>query len=102
MSCTLPASTAGKNCTVAMVDQRDWGGCYDLAVRPAETVVTVVDTEEEGSVVANAGRYRYSEMSKVDNAEEGSSCCSISNGEFIVYNIGSEDQEELSISIDVT
>jgi len=32
MSCPIPVLDANKDCTFSMLDQRDWGGCLDIAV----------------------------------------------------------------------
>merc|ERR1719210_1978772 len=36
ITCQVPQAMNGE-CTMALVDQRDWGGCYDLVVSDAPT-----------------------------------------------------------------
>lgn len=83
--CTVPDGSAGKNCSMAVMDQRDWGGCYDLVVKENVVVpinnnpVTVIDTSLQGS-------YKVETSSTIiNNAPEGETCCTLTFGQFTVF-----------------
>jgi len=97
-SCTVPDEAAGRNCSLAIVDQRDWGGCYDLFVRPepvnpgngnggelpapnASPTMAPIGTVDP-SIIGTY--YDVNGNGMVSNAPVGSTCCTIQYGKFYV------------------
>lgn len=77
--CTVPSGSAGRNCTMSVMDQRDWGGCYDLFIMQNPVVIPQTTSPNENIFGASIqGTYRLeTDGQAIGNAPAGETCCEL-------------------------
>merc|ERR1719233_634440 len=88
-NCTIPSDAEGDRCTLAITDQRDWGGCYDLLIENITlTSMPTASPVEGGAPVTQsssyAGVYLASTDSVITNTPDNVTCCALDFGKFYV------------------
>ena len=80
VTCTLPLQNvaASTECTMSLLDQRDWGGCVDVNVLPADA--SVPPAPPPAPLVPNAGSYQFSRARMVDTSAATFNCCPLESG----------------------
>lgn len=80
LTCTLPLqnNAASQECTISLLDGRDWGGCVDINLQPAAAALPPSPPPEP--LVSNAGSYAFLESGKVDTSAATFTCCALSSG----------------------
>jgi len=90
ITCKLPeqGNTAPVDCILGILDQRDWGGCVDVSVVPAQAALP--PSPPPAPFVSSSGSYYFSLARKVDTAAGevpgiGTfTCCGINRGKIDV------------------
>lgn len=105
ITCTLPLQNNQQpiNCVMGILDQRDWGGCLDVSLVPAQAALP--PSPPPAPFVTSAGAYYLQTIGRVDTAAgevcvggvmQGDppvcvggvqytfTCCAISSGQLIV------------------
>uniref|UniRef100_A0A6U7CKL6 Chitin-binding type-4 domain-containing protein n=1 Tax=Haptolina brevifila TaxID=156173 RepID=A0A6U7CKL6_9EUKA len=91
ITCTLPLqdNTEPVNCIMGILDQRDWGGCLDVSLVPAQA--SLPPSPPPAPFVTSAGEYYLQTIGKIDTSagtvqDTGYtySCCAIGSGQLIV------------------
>jgi len=100
-NCTIPVEAEGDQCTLAIIDQRDWGGCYDMLIENITVTQSPTLTPIEGGnpmtqTSTYAGVYLASTDSVVSNTPVNVSCCALDFGKFYVYDTSSGGVKILS------
>jgi len=85
ITCTLPSTTQAQ-CTMSLLDQRDWGGCVDVNVLPANAALP--PAPPPAPIVSNRGSYAFSEATTVDTSASTFTCCPLSAGYLAVPDAG--------------
>ena len=78
ITCTLPATATANDCTISVLDQRDWGGCVDVNMLAAGAAAP--PAPPPAPLVTNAGSYPFSASTMVDTSADTFTCCPISSG----------------------
>merc|ERR1719454_2263968 len=75
ITCNLPPqnNAAPLECTVALIDQRDWGGCVDISLNAAG--VPEPPSPPPAPIVPNAGAYRMLATNSIDTSAADFTCC---------------------------
>jgi len=104
LRCTLPESMIG-DCTVSMIDQRDWGGCYDIKVAKAEVSTPAPIQTRDGTnpsltddpslTVPMIGTYYFTD--NIDTSPSDGDCCEFKYGKFDIF----EYKGKMHMSIDM-
>ena len=63
------------DCTVSILDQRDWGGCVD--VQMASALAALPPSAPPAPLVSNAGPYRIDKSTLVDTSAADFTCCAL-------------------------
>lgn len=100
-NCTIPSAAEGDRCTLAIIDQRDWGGCYDLQIQnitvtPMPTAAPVEGGTALTQTSTYAGVYLASTDSVVSNTPDNVTCCALDFGKFFVTDTSSGGVQILS------
>jgi hypothetical protein len=78
ITCTVPTQGIGvgqtEECTLAIIDQRDWGGCVDVLVSSA-AVPTPAPTP--APLMSNTGSYAIRLADMVDSSAADFTCCAL-------------------------
>ena len=80
VTCTLPlqdppiATGATADCTVSVLDQRDWGGCVDIQMASAAAVLPPVPPTP---VVSSVGAYQITKNTVIDTSAASFTCCAL-------------------------
>ena len=80
VTCTLPlqdppiATGATADCTVSVLDQRDWGGCVDIQMASAAAVLPPVPPTP---VVSSVGAYQITKNTVIDTSAATFTCCAL-------------------------
>jgi len=93
ITCTLPLQNNVQpiSCIMGILDQRDWGGCLDVSLVPAQAALP--PSPPPAPFVTSAGAYYLQTIGKVDTAagfvivgDTGYTftCCAIGSGQLIV------------------
>lgn len=89
VTCTLPLKAppiggAPLQCTISLLDQRQWGGCVDVLVQPA--AVALPPSTPPPPTVSNSGVYAFLRANAVDSAPPDASwsCCIMDVGKLTV------------------
>lgn len=88
-NCTIPSEAEGQRCTLAIIDQRDWGGCYDMLIENITLTSMPTASPVEGGTAltetsAYAGVYLASTDSVISNTPDNITCCALDFGKFYV------------------
>ena len=79
VTCTLPSQALAvgdtADCTVSVLDQRDWGGCVD--VQMASALAALPPSAPPAPLVSNAGPYRIDKSTLVDTSAADFTCCAL-------------------------
>jgi len=85
ITCTLPLQNNIEpvNCVLGLLDQRDWGGCLDVSLVPAQAALP--PAPPPAPFVPSSGTYYFSEAGKIDTSagvkDTGTfSCCALATG----------------------
>jgi len=77
IKCTLPTQDipvgATSECTVSLLDQRDWGGCTDLLM--ASAAATLPPAPPPAPIIPNDGSYEITEETMIDTSAASFTCC---------------------------
>lgn len=79
--CRIPSDALNQDCTLSIVDQRDWGGCLDISVSRSVAGVDQYTLDE------HTGSYDYQAFSESVDVTSGafaSCCCGMTGGSFTV------------------
>jgi len=100
-NCTIPSEAEGDTCTLAIIDQRDWGGCYDMLIENITlTQSPTASPTEVGAPLTQtstyAGVYLASTDSVVSNTPDNVTCCALDFGKFYVSDTSSGGVQILS------
>ena len=81
ITCTLPAqnNAAPLECTVALIDQRDWGGCVDITLNAAGGPEP--PSPPPAPIIPNAASYRMLATNSIDTSAADFTCCPLAEGE---------------------
>jgi len=98
-NCTIPVEAEGDRCTLAIIDQRDWGGCYDMLIE--NVTDTPSPTAAEGGTPLTqtstyAGVYLATTGSNVSNTPDNVTCCALDFAKFYVSDTSSGGVQILS------
>lgn len=101
ITCTLPEMISQgladetTDCTLALIDQRDWGGCVDFRLSAAE----VIPPPPAPPTPSPAGYYMLQSYLAIDSSAATFSCCNFTTGLISVpsYNALSDTQVELEL-----
>ena len=63
------------DCTVSVLDQRDWGGCVDVQMLYA--LAELPPSAPPAPLVSNAGPYRIDKSTLVDTSAADFTCCAL-------------------------
>merc|ERR1712079_225099 len=89
--CDVPPDTAGQNCTFSVMDQREWGGCYDLMVEenPPNTAIGIGTPapipQIDDSIIGMYLTTVAEDTSVIGNTPSGVQCCELAFGSFFVF-----------------
>jgi len=79
ITCTLPdqglALGATADCTVALLDQRDWGGCVD--VQMASAAAPAPAPAPPAPLVSSKGAYKLTTNTVIDTSAATFTCCAL-------------------------
>ena len=79
VTCTLPSQALAvgdtADCTVSVLDQRDWGGCVDVQMVSAAAILP--PSPPPAPLVSNAGVYKLTKDTVVDNSAATFTCCAL-------------------------
>ena len=80
VTCTLPTQNvlASTQCPMSLLDQRDWGGCVDVNVLPANAAQP--PAPPPAPIVSNEGSYPFSAATMVDSSAATFNCCPLASG----------------------
>jgi len=80
VECELPLqnNAAVQQCTVALIDQRDWGGCVDVDLQPA--TVALPPSPPPAPLIDNAGSYYFTKAGIIDTSASSFTCCGLESG----------------------
>ena len=80
ITCTLPLqnNAAPLECTVALIDQRDWGGCVDITLNAAG--VPEPPSPPPAPIIPNAASYRMLATNSIDTSAADFTCCPLAEG----------------------
>jgi len=100
-NCTIPVEAEGDRCTLAIIDQRDWGGCYDMLIQNVTDTPSPTAAPAEGGTPLTqtstyAGVYLASTDSVVSNTPDNVTCCELDFGKFYVSDTSSGGVQILS------
>ena len=77
IKCTLPTQNLAvgeeKQCTVALLDQRNWGGCTDVLMQSA--AATLPPAPPPAPIVPNDGVYDITRATSIDTSASTFTCC---------------------------
>lgn len=101
LTCTLPkmlnggVTTEATDCTISLLDQRDWGGCVDFRLSAAE----VIPPPPAPPTPSPAGYYMLKPYLRTDSSAAAFSCCNFTTGLIAVkpYDALSDSQVEVSL-----
>ena len=79
VTCTLPlqnlAVGEAADCTVSVLDQRDWGGCVDVQMVSAHAVLP--PSPPPAPLVSNTGAYKMDANTVIDTSASTFTCCAL-------------------------
>jgi len=79
VTCTLPSQALAvgdtADCTVSVLDQRDWGGCVDVQMVSAAAILP--PSPPPAPLVSNAGVYKLTTNTVIDNSAATFTCCAL-------------------------
>ena len=79
VTCTLPlqnlAVGEAADCTVSVLDQRDWGGCVDVQMVSAQAVLP--PSPPPAPLVSNTGTYKMDTNTVIDTSAASFTCCAL-------------------------
>ena len=79
VTCTLPlqnlAVGESADCTVSVLDQRDWGGCVDVQMVSAQAVLP--PSPPPAPIVPNTGIYKMDANTVIDTSADTFTCCAL-------------------------
>ena len=79
VTCTLPSQALAvgdtADCTVSVLDQRDWGGCVDVQMVSAAAILP--PSPPPAPLVSNAGVYKLTKDTVIDNSAATFTCCAL-------------------------
>ena len=79
VTCTLPSQglAVGEtaDCTVSVLDQRDWGGCVDVQMVSAQAVLP--PSPPPAPIVPNTGVYKMDKNTVIDTSADTFTCCAL-------------------------
>lgn len=79
VTCTLPlqnlAVGEAADCTVSVLDQRDWGGCVDVQMVSANAVLP--PSPPPAPLVSNTGAYKMDANTIIDTSASTFTCCAL-------------------------
>jgi len=80
ITCTLPlrGNTETEECTMSLLDQRDWGGCVDVDLLPA--AASLPPSPPPAPYVSNEGKYYLVSDNSIDSSASTFSNCDFSEG----------------------
>ena len=107
LTCTLPEmiGNAGADgsltdeateCTISLVDQRDWGGCVDFTLSAAE----VIPPPPAPPTPSPAGYYMLQPYLAIDSSAATFACCNFTTGLIAVPTYNALSDSEVEISLD--
>jgi len=84
ITCTLPLQNNAETqeCTVALIDQRDWGGCVDITLFAAG--VPEPPSPPPAPIIPNAATYRMLTANAIDTSAADFTCCPLAEGELVI------------------
>ena len=79
VTCTLPLQNLAvgdtADCTVSVLDQRDWGGCVDVQMVSAQAVLP--PSPPPAPLVSNTGTYKMDTNTVIDTSAQSFTCCAL-------------------------
>ena len=79
VTCTLPLQNLAvgetADCTVSVLDQRDWGGCVDVQMVSAQAVLP--PAPPPAPIVPNTGLYKMDANTVIDTSADTFTCCAL-------------------------
>ena len=79
VTCTLPLQNLAvgetADCTVSVLDQRDWGGCVDVQMVSAQAVLP--PSPPPAPIVPNTGVYKMDKNTVIDTSADTFTCCAL-------------------------
>ena len=79
VTCTLPLQNLAvgetADCTVSVLDQRDWGGCVDVQMVSAQAVLP--PSPPPAPIVPNTGLYKMDANTVIDTSADTFTCCAL-------------------------
>ena len=79
VTCTLPLQNLAvgetADCTVSVLDQRDWGGCVDVQMVSAQAVLP--PSPPPAPLVSNTGTYKMDTNTVIDTSAASFTCCAL-------------------------
>lgn len=79
VTCTLPLQNLAvgetADCTVSVLDQRDWGGCVDVQMLSAQAVLP--PAPPPAPIVPNTGLYKMDANTVIDTSADTFTCCAL-------------------------
>ena len=79
VTCALPLQNLAvgetADCTVSVLDQRDWGGCVDVQMVSAQAALP--PSPPPAPLVSNAGTYKMDQNTSIDTSASTFTCCAL-------------------------
>ena len=79
VTCTLPRQNLAvgetADCTVSVLDQRDWGGCVDVQMVSAQAVLP--PSPPSAPILPNTGVYKMDANTVIDTSADTFTCCAL-------------------------